>query len=273
MTAVEQQRISTFIEEEFGIRMPDSKKSLLEGRLAKRVAKCALRSYGDYFDFILKNPQGRDEFLVFQDLVSTHETSFFREVRHFQLLEQTLLPTLMNRPDLRSLDILSAPCSTGEEVYSLGMVVDKVREAQGCRTLPFLIEGLDLSERAIGIANRGVYLNERTKTIPSELKRRYLMRSKSREKPFCRVVPELRERTVFHPGNLLGSMNLLQASYDIIFCRNVLIYFDPSNQRSALEGLVRHLRPRGYLFLGHSESMLGWNLPLRPVTQAVYQKV
>ena len=272
MTAEEQRRISTFIEEEFGIRMPESKKSLLEGRLAKRVVKCAKATYREYFDFILRDPQGRDEFLVFQDLVSTHETSFFREERHFQYLEQGILPSLLGQENRKSLDVLSAPCSTGEEVYSLAMVIDKALEVHRRRTLPFLVEGIDLSTRAIAIADRAVYLADRTKTIPLEVKHRYLMHSKNRDKPFCRIVPELRERVVFHPGNLLNSLNLLQPTYDIILCRNVLIYFDQANQRSALSRLLNHLKPKGFLFLGHSESMLGLNLPVRSVAQAVFQK-
>lgn len=273
MTQGEQRKISAFIEDEFGIKMPESKKSLLEGRLSKRVVQCGMASYSVYFDFILRDPRGRDEFLVFQDLVSTHETSFFREARHFQFLEQQVLPSLMSQEDRKSLEVLSAPCSTGEEVYTLAMLMDHSLRAHRRSTFPYTVEGIDLSTRAITIANRGVYLADRTKTIPPDLKHRYMMYNKNREKPFCRFVPELRERVIFHQGNLLGSLNLLRPTYDVVFCRNVLIYFDQANQRSALMSLLNHIKPKGYLFLGHSESMLGLNLPVRSVAQAVFQKI
>jgi len=273
MTEAERRTISGYIEAEFGIKMPAIKKSLLEGRLAKRVAECGLATYGAYFDFVLRDPRGRDEFLVFEDLVSTHETSFFREVSHFQYLERTAFPELLAQSDRTSLEILSAASSTGEEAYTLAMVLDRVLGARGRLSLPFTVEGVDLSTHAVAIATRGIYLGDRTKTIPTDWKHQYMMASKDRRKNLCRFVPELRRRTVFHKGNLLGSLNLSRPSYDVIFCRNVLIYFDKANQKRALGLLVNHLKPQGYLFLGHSESMLGFDLPVRPVAQAVFQKL
>ena len=253
--------------------MPAIKKSLLEGRLAKRVAHCGLPSYGAYFDFVVSNPQGRDEFLVFEDLVSTHETSFFREASHFQYLEQTVLPELLAQQERKSVEVLSAACSTGEEAYTLAMVLDRVLGTRRGPPVPFAVEGVDLSSHAVLVAQRGIYLAERAASIPPESKRQYLMAGKDHRKDLCRFVPELRQRAVFHTGNLLGSMNLSQPSYDVIFCRNVLIYFDRANQQRALTLLVNHLKPRGHLFLGHSESMLGLNLPVKSVAQAVFQRL
>ena len=273
MTEAERLKISTFIEAEFGIKMPAIKKSLLEGRLAKRVHQCGLRSYGDYFDFVLRDPRGRDEFLVFEDLVSTHETSFFREVSHFHYLEQTVLPELLAETERTSVAVLSAASSTGEEAYTLAMVLDRAVGALRNRSFDFSVEGVDLSSHAVSVAERGIYLADRVKSIPTDWKQQYLMASKDRRKDLCRFVPELRARTAFHTGNLLGSMNLSRASYDVVFCRNVLIYFDKDNQQRALSLLVSHLKPKGYLFLGHSESMLGLHLPVKSVAQAVFQKL
>jgi chemotaxis protein methyltransferase CheR len=271
MTEAERQRISDFIEKEFGIKMPVGKKTLLEGRLSKRLSACGMKSFGAYFDFVTKDPAGRDEFLEFADLVSTHETSFFREPGHYEFLSKKVLPALLSRPEARSLQILSAACSTGEEAYTLGMVVSESLAAHR-RDRPFAIEGVDLSVRAVAIASRGVYLAERTKSVPAELKKNYLMRSKDPRHEVCRFVPELRKSMSFHTGNLLGDLGLSQYTYDIIFCRNVLIYFDPPNQRRVISTLLSHLKPEGYLFLGHAETVVSLDLAVRTVAHAVYQK-
>jgi chemotaxis protein methyltransferase CheR len=269
MTEAERKLISDFVEREFGIKMPVSKKSLLQGRLAKRLQLGGFSSYRSYFEFITTNPLGQDEFLHFADLVSTHETSFFREPKHFEYLS-SVLPSLLSQKKGTSLDLLSAACSTGEEAYSMAMTVSHSAGAR--RELPFFIEGVDLSERAIQVAQRGVYLQERTKGVNPEFGRLYLMNSKDREKGTRRVVPELRQRMRFHSGNLLGSPGFLRRSYDIVFCRNILIYFEPANQKRLLDSLLAHLEPKGLLFLGHSESIIGLNLSLRQVSQAVFQK-
>ena len=122
LTDSEFRKISSFIEQEFGIRMPEAKKSLLQGRLHKRLVACGKRSYGEYFDFVTGDPAGKDEFLVFTDLVSTHETSFFREPGHFKHLRQALPGLAADKARLR---FLCAACSTGEEAYSLAMTIDE----------------------------------------------------------------------------------------------------------------------------------------------------
>lgn len=272
MTEPERRKISEFIEREFGIKMPAAKKSLLEGRLSKRLAACNLPSFGAYFDFVTQDPRGRDEFLVFSDLVSTHETSFFRESGHFDFLGRKALPALLSRSDTRSIDVLSAACSTGEEAYTMAMVLESGLRRAGRTDVALSVEGVDLSERAAAIATRGVYLSDRTKTIPHDLRTEFLMHSKDHKSNLCRFVPELRAKTRFHTGNLLNNMGLLQASYDFIFCRNVLIYFDSSNQRKVITALMARLKPEGLLFLGHSETMVSLDLPVRSVAHAVYQR-
>lgn len=272
MSEAERLRISEFIEAEFGIKMPAQKKSLLEGRLSKRVVACGLTSYAEYFFYVTRDPRGQDEFLRFADLVSTHETSFFREPGHFDYLARQALPRFLEVQEGRSLDVLSAACSTGEEAYTLAMVLRDGFRGAGSPDR-FLVEGVDLSDRAVGIARRGVYLEERSRTIPEELKKRGLMRSKNRKDQLVRVVPELRAKTRFHTGNLLGDLALGQSTYHIIFCRNVLIYFEPATQKKVLSLLLGRLKPQGLLFLGHSETMISLSMPMRPVAHAVYQRV
>jgi chemotaxis protein methyltransferase CheR len=272
MTASEQVRFRDFIEGEFGIKMPATKKSLLENRLYRRVEACGLKSYGAYLDFVTSDAGSEDEFLRFSDLVSTHETSFFRESAHFDYLKESVLPSLCRESERHKLSILSAACSTGEEAYCLGMIADAALNDLGRKDILLSVEGLDLSSRAISIAQRGVYLEKNTLNIPDGLRRRYFMVSKDKTKDLCRVVPELRQITSFHTGNLLGDTGLEYRHYDIIFCRNVLIYFNQERQGSVITMLIGHLYPGGLLFLGHAESIIGFNLPASIVSRAVFRK-
>jgi len=272
LRAHEQRAIAEFVETRFGIQMPPSKKALLEGRLAKRLVACGAGSYGDYFDFITRNPAGRDEFLHFVDLVSTHETSFFREERHFDFLSRVVIPELCRDRGRKRLDVLCAACSSGEEAYSIGMRIGLDRDNGGLGRFDFSIEGFDLSPRMIEVARRGVYAATRVAKIPAGLAQPWLMRSKDPKRDLFRVVPELRARTLFHEGNLLSDLDLRGDVYDIVFCRNVLIYFNRANQKRALSALLAHLAPGGYLFLGHSESLGGSDLPARRIATGVFRK-
>lgn len=257
MSEAERLLISGFIEREFGIKMPPSKKPLLEGRLAKRLAACGIATYEKYFRFVTEDLGGRDEFLNFADLVSTHETSFFREARHYEFLADEVLPTFARRPGFGSLHVLSAACSTGEEAYTLAMVAAAFLDSIGRSDIDLQLEGFDLSDRAADMATRGVYSAERTKTISADLRRQYLMASKDPRKDLCRVVPELRHRMRFHTGNLLGDTGLGTRSFDVIFCRNVLIYFDRPSQEAVFGRFHDALAPGGFLVLGKSEAPFG----------------
>ena len=230
MSQTELVKISTYVEREFGIKMPRLKRHLLEGRLAKRLAACGIPSYGEYFEHITTSPAGRDEFLRFVNLVSTHETSFFREAKHFQLLVETVLPAWCRQKRRKSIRILSAACSTGEEAYTLVMLTNQAILDSRRTDLTFTVEGLDLSSEAISVATRGVYAETRTTAIPPDLRHRYLMRSKDLKRGLYRIVPGLRRCMEFHTGNLLYSNALHANRYDLIFCRNVLIYFTPNVQ-------------------------------------------
>ena len=268
LTDSEFRKISSFIEQEFGIRMPEAKKSLLQGRLHKRLVACGKRSYGEYFRFVSEEPDGKDEFLVFTDLVSTHETSFWREPGHFKPLTQVLPGLAAGRAQLR---FQCAACSTGEEAYSLAMTVDDTLSEARLGRVAFTIEGFDLSSHVVEAARRGVFSEARAKKIPAELMRRYMMRSKTPGKDVCRAVPELRARMLFHTGNLLDDMGLAERRYDVIFCRNVLIYFDRQNQHKVIAALASRLNDDGYLYLGHSETISNLDLPLKTIGHAVYQ--
>lgn len=268
----EQRLIGGFIEKEFGIRMPLSKKGLLEGRLAKRVLACSMQSYREYYEFITRSPAGQNELIFFTDLVSTHETSFFREEKHFRVLSDVVVPELLSQTNRREITVLSAACSSGEEAYSIAMQIMENLETKQRTDIRLSIEGLDLSQRMIEMAIRGVYAQERCVRIPPVMRHNYVMNHKDHKQKVCRMVPEIRNLIMFHTGNLVTNLVLAQRYYDIIFCRNVLIYFDRPNQSQVVNNLLSYLHSGGYLFLGHSESMNGMNLTMHPITNAVYRK-
>jgi chemotaxis protein methyltransferase CheR len=272
MTEAERKRIAEYIEVHFGIRMPEEKKTLLQGRLLKRLLALGIPTYAAYFDYIYQpNPAGQEEFLHFVDLISTHETTFFREATHFPILEAELTRLIdLPNPEPR-LRILCAACSTGQEAYTIAMVVSEVLAAAN-QNRDFVVEAIDLSDRAVAIAQRGVYTRSQIATIPPQLVTKYFMRSKDPKQDLVRVVPELRSRLQAHTGNLIAEIDYHLDEYDIIFCRNVLIYFELANQKKVLHRLSNRLVSGGTLFLGHTETMSTWHSSLVTIAPAVYRK-
>ena len=274
MSEEERSAISTHIEHEFGIKMPQSKKSLLSGRLAKRLRILKIPSFGEYFNYI-RSPEGRiREYRFFADLVSTHETSFFRENSHFEHLIGTTLPDLIKH-DVgikRDLKVWSAACSSGEEVYSIAISIEEFARRNNIQSLRYSVTGTDISEIVLTTAARGIYNKSRIKNISSDYVKRYFLRSKKPEIEEVRIIPEVRSHTQFLVLNLMDSMYEFDDLFDVIFCRNVLIYFDRSMQEAVSDKLSRCLSPEGYMYIGHSESIYGFNLPLKVVAPTVYRK-
>ncbi|HEY1405839.1 MAG TPA: CheR family methyltransferase, partial [Spirochaetota bacterium] len=215
-------KISGFIEREFGIKMPPVKKTLLTSRLGKRLSVSGCANFEEYFNYV-NSPEGlAREIFVFADLVSTHETSFFREAQHFELLHNKILPTLMNDkgPD-KGLRIWSAGCSTGEEAYSIAIMCEVFAAENGIRNFPYKIIGTDISTKVLDAARRAVYNAERVRNVPPAYDR-FIMRSRDPETDLVRIVPEIRAKMAFHILNLLQETYAFDESFDIIFCRNTL---------------------------------------------------
>ena len=275
MTERERIEISSFIESEFGIKMPAVKKILLTSRLSKRLNLLGCKSYADYYRFI-RSAKGADEFLIFADLVSTHETSFFRESQHFELMFSRVLPDLCGTGGAgirRSLRVLSAACSTGEEAYTLAITIEEFRRKRKLRSFNYRITGTDISTKVLSSASRGVYGEGRVGKLPDEYMKKYFMRGKNEKREMVRVVPELRANAEFMHMNLMDKSYPFRENFDIIFCRNALIYFDRENQKEIIRKLTSHLSRNGYLFIGHSETMAGYDLPLRCVEPTVYRRI
>lgn len=283
-------RFSSFIHNELGIKMPEVKKTMLQARLQKRLRKLGIRSFEEYYDYVFSSEGMASELAHMVDVVTTNKTDFFREPQHFDFLVQTALPDLLkkkqislkpaHKPDSgenpapdpkKRIFIWSAGCSTGEEPYTLAMVLSDF--TYRCPGFTFSILATDISTRALKTAMLGIYDHERVEPVPLRLRKKYLLKSKDRNKDLVRIVPELRSHIKFRRLNLMDSSFCIHEKLDIVFFRNVLIYFDRPTQEAVLKRICHHLNTESYMFLGHSETLNGLEVPLTPVTTAVYRKI
>lgn len=267
------ERFSRFIQGNFGIKMPPVKKTMLESRLQKRLRILGLESFEEYGEYLF-SPEGLSRELAHMiDNVTTNKTDFFREPSHFAYLVDHALPELIRSTGAgvrKPLKIWSAGCSSGEEPYTLAMVLS---EFSGCeRPIDFTILGTDISAQVLDRALKGIYRQQLAEPIPEPMKKKYLMRSRDRESATVRIVPELRQKVRFQRVNLMDDDPQFPDDMDIIFCRNVIIYFERSVQDNLIRKLCRKMASGGYLFLGHSETLHGMNLPLINVGPMVYRR-
>jgi len=251
-----------FIYEYAGIRLSNEKKTLVTSRLSKRLRHYSLSSFQEYFDLIMSSPpDGERQMTV--DLLTTNETYFFREPKHFNFLEKEILS---KRKSGKMLRIWSAASSSGEEAYSIAMLLDDVMGKQ-----PWEIFGSDISSRVLKKAQKGHYLQCRIDGIPQEYLQKYCLKGTGEHEGTLLIDRALRQRVTFSAVNLkcpLGNVGF----FDVIFLRNVLIYFDLETKRKIVSKLVDKLQRGGYLFIGHSESLKGINDNLDAVIPTVYRK-
>lgn len=266
------ERLSNFIYKQYGIKMPPAKKVMLQSRLQKRLREMQMNSYEEYCDFVFSKEGEALELIHMIDVVTTNKTDFFREPTHFDFLRQVVLPEFVAREKHKTtLKIWSAGCSSGEEVYTLSIVLADFMDTN--KKLDYSIFGTDISTRILQKAIEAVYTEERIANIPLETKRKYFLRSKDRNNPMVRVIPELRKKSYYQRLNFMDDSYNINESFDIIFCRNVLIYFDREIQQKVINKLCTHLKTGGYFFLGHSESITGMQVPLVQLKPTVFMKV
>jgi len=265
-------RLSAFIHDVCGIKMSGAKKTMLETRLRKRLRELRMDDYGAYADYLF-SPEGMDRELVRMiDAVTTNKTDFFREPGHFQFLSARALPDFLNRsvsgrgPKLR---IWSAGCSTGEEPYTIAMVLNEFASSKP--GFGFSVLATDICTTVLEKAKLAIFEEERIIPVPPELRRKYFLRSRDRKRRLVRVVPGLRSTVTFRRLNFMEDFEFREPM-EIIFCRNVIIYFDRQTQEALIRRLCNCLAPEGLLFLGHSETLGGFNLPLEQVASTVYRK-
>ena len=262
-------RLARYIRDTSGIKMPDSKITMLEGRLRRRVHATGQPSIDAYCERLFEADNLAAEGLHLINAVTTNKTDFFREPAHFQYLSDTVLPDLAER-GVRTIRAWSAACSTGPEAYTLAMVLDDRVRAAGAGD--FTILATDLDTEVLHAAHRGVYPADMIEPVPERLRRKYLLSPRDTARREVRIVPELRSAIGFAPLNLMDGHYPVGAPMDLIFCRNVLIYFDKPTQRQVVSRLLDCLAPQGHLFLGHSETITGFDLPLEQVANTVFRR-
>ena len=259
----------TLVERETGIHLAEVKQALLHARLLSRLRELGTATFSDYYERVVQGPG--DELVFMINAICTNETHFFREPAHFELLRTSLLPRFLDEAEHglrpRRLRVWSAACSTGEEPYSVAMLL--------AQSLPpewsLEILATDLSTKALGKAMAGVYPMQRLADVPADLKKRYLLRGVGAQAGKFRVSGALKQLVAFRRENLTTFTPSALGRFDLVLCRNVLMYFGPETRRSVVERLVDCLTHAGHLFVGHSETLHGFDPRLRTVVPTVYQ--
>jgi chemotaxis protein methyltransferase CheR len=249
-----------FIFDAAGITLSPAKKALVCGRLAKRLHATRLPNYAEYFALL---QSGRDpmEVQMAIDLLTTNETYFFRESRHFELLRSAAL-----EHGASPFRVWSAASSSGEEAYSIAMVLADCRAGQ-----PFDVVGTDISTRVLEKARTGHYPEQRARQIPLPYLRRFCLKGQGPQAGTMLVARELRQKVRFLHANLNTKLPDL-GSFDVVFLRNVMIYFNGDTKREVVSRVVSHIRPGGYLYIGHSESLHGIYATMEQIAPSVYRK-
>jgi chemotaxis protein methyltransferase CheR len=262
-------KLSHLIYELCGITLGQGKRELLKARLMKRIRATGCRDIRHYMDRLKNDPDGQ-ELIAFLDVITTNKTDFFREPQHFDYLIKNILPHLnklcLGRDPLR---IWSAACSTGEEPYTLAMVLMENRGNWAGRGASILAS--DLSTKVLGHGQRGVYSSDRVAPVPQDMIRKYFQRGVNRWAGHVRVRSELRNLVNFKRINLMDRFQF-DPPFHVIFCRNVMIYFDKQTREDLVNKFFSTIIPGGYLFVGHSESLTGIKHPFSFVRPAVYRK-
>ena len=272
LTREEYELFRKLVYELAGINLGEQKMQLVRARLGKRLRAGGFRSYREYYEFVRQDSTG-NELVQLLDAIATNTTHLFREKQHFDFLAERLRAWIDDRA-WRSRNgsearIWSAACSSGEEPHSLAMTADDALRGTG---VTFRILATDLSTRMLERAGLAVYEPHRLGTVPEAYRNRYFARVSVDGRPALQVVPELRRAITFSRLNLMAERFPFRHGFHFIFCRNVMIYFDRPTQQTLVNKLAGHVRPGGYLIIGHSESLNGIPHPFNYVRPTIYQK-
>jgi chemotaxis protein methyltransferase CheR len=270
LQAADFERLAAFIHRVAGIKLPTSKHSMVEGRLRRRVSATGAASFAEYCERLFSESDSGDEIVNLIDAVTTNKTDFFREPQHFETLTAQVLPRLETAR--RPIKIWSAACSIGAEPYTLAMVISEYRQAAAALAPPFIV-ATDLCTTVLQTARLGIYPASFIEPVPPLLRQRYFRRGKGAQEGMVRVAPQLRAMVRFGQLNLMAETYKVDADFDIVFCRNVLIYFDRPTQRAVLRRLCDRLVPGGVLAVGHSEAVHNLDLPLKAIGHTIFRKV
>lgn len=254
------------IYQQVGINLDTPKKTLLVSRLGKRLRELNLSTYKDYYDCVC-GKEGEEELTKLLDLVSTNKTDFYREPVHFDFLRDQVLPQCQAT---RTLRIWSSASSSGEEPYTIAMTLSDAIPDINRWNIKILAS--DISTRVLSKAASGIYENERVSQLPQDLVQRHFLRGKGAQAGKVRVRPHVASLVAFRRINLMNPTFPIRSPLDVVFCRNVMIYFDRPTQAKLMEKFFRYLRPGGYLFIGHSESLQWIDHQFTYLKPTIYQK-
>ncbi|MFO1498348.1 MAG: CheR family methyltransferase [Verrucomicrobiota bacterium] len=265
-------RFARLITQELGIKMSEAKAPMLQSRLMRRLRHLQLPSLDAYQEYLFNSPGAEEERVHFIDAITTNKTDFFREPRHFEYLTRTALPDLAPRSTDQPwhFKLWCAGCSSGEEPYTQAMVLSEFAQQQA--GFDFDILATDISTRVLEHAQVGIYDQARIEPVPVPLRSKYLLRSKDPARAQVRIVPALRRKISFQRLNFMDEDYRLRDTFDAVFFRNVMIYFDKATQEKVINRICRNLRRGGFLFVGHSESLAGLSIPVVAVDSAVFRK-
>ncbi|MGK0238658.1 MAG: chemotaxis protein methyltransferase CheR [Candidatus Pelagisphaera sp.] len=263
--------VRELIYNETRINLGDHKRELVTARLGKRVRLLGMNSLHDYCRMLRNDPKTGELYHLI-DAISTNHTFFFREVNHFNYLNETILPQFVDGKlgNSQSLKTWSCACSTGEEPYSVAITLAEYLE----RNKPeahWDIQCSDISTRVLDFASKAVYDENRLKQIQPEWRRKYFQKGEQQMAGYYRIHPTLRKRLNFHRLNLFANSFPWKEKFQVIFCRNVMIYFDRETQEDLVGRLAQNLVPGGYLLIGHAESLAGVNHPYQTIKPAIYR--
>jgi chemotaxis protein methyltransferase CheR len=265
LTAAEFEEIRRLAYEKFGLDLRQGKEELVSARLGRKIRESHCRSFREYYRHVLDDATG-EALIGMIDALATNHTSFLREPAHFEFLKERVLPALMSRS---TIDIWSAACSTGEEPYTIAFtILEKMSPADYAK---LRILATDISTKALDSARRAVYPSERFTEFPAAWMSRFLLRGQGQWKGWYRMKPEVTGTVEFARLNLVEPF-APNRHFPLIFCRNVMIYFDKPTQERLVNRLAEYLEPGGYLFVGHAESLTGVSHPLQYVQPAIYRK-
>jgi chemotaxis protein methyltransferase CheR len=266
ITDTEFDQISKLVYDQSGIVLKAHKKTMLVSRLGKQVRHLGLNRFEEYYQHVLADPGG-EEMTLMLDLVSTNKTDFFREPKHFEFLRDEILPGLDTEKRIR---VWSSACSSGEEPYTIAMtILDAVKNPAQWN---IKILATDLSTRVLEKAVKGLYEESAVKGVPTDTVQRHFLRGRGASSGKIKVKPHLPELIKFRRMNLMDNHYPIKTPLDVIFCRNVMIYFDRDTQAALMVKFHRHLKPGGYLFIGHYESLQWVDHEFTYVAPTIYRK-
>lgn len=263
-------KMSALLYEKSGILLQPVKMNLLEARIRKRLRALGLPSFQAYSDFLFTQ-EGQDQELEnFINVLTTNKTDFMREFAHFEFLTEEVLPRLLRKR--KRLSFWSAACSKGAEPYTLAMVLEEYLRMNPQCGLCYQILATDISTKVLNEAVQAVYDEDDIEPIPMDWRKRYILRGRSNYRGQVRMAPVLRDKIQFRHLNLMEAFDN-RSQHDVIFCRNVTIYFDRETQNRLVRKFLNIMQPDGYLIMGHSESLDIQANPIKACAPSVYQRI